>query len=95
MKYYKDINNNIFAYELDGSQDHLIKGKIAITQADVDTINAQKQVELEATDEYKVNQAKSYLASTDYKVLPDYDGDTTGILEARAEARNIIRTLGE
>ena len=95
MKYYKDINNNIFAYELDGSQDHLIKGKIAITQADVDTINAQKQVELEATDEYKVNQAKSYLTSTDYKVLPDYDGDTTGILEARAEARNIIRTLGE
>ena len=95
MKYYKDIKDNIYAYEEDGSQDHLIKGKIAITQADVDTINAQKQVELEATDEYKVNQAKSYLASTDYKVLPDYDGDTTGILEARAEARNIIRTLGE
>lgn len=95
MKYYKDISNEIFAYEEDGSQDHLIKGKIAITQAEVDTINAQKQVELEATDEYKVNQAKSYLASTDYKVLPDYDGDTTGILEARAEARNVIRTLGE
>ena len=40
----------------------------------------------------KVFKAKSYLASTDYKVLPDYDGDTTGIVEARAEARNTIRT---
>ena len=40
----------------------------------------------------KVFEAKSYLASTDYKVLPDYDGDTTGIVEARAEARNTIRT---
>ena len=24
MKYYKDENNEVFAYELDGSQDHLI-----------------------------------------------------------------------
>ena len=40
----------------------------------------------------KVSEAKVYLTSTDYKVLPDYDGNTTGIVEARAEARNIIRT---
>jgi len=24
MKYYKDLQNNIYAYELDGSQDHII-----------------------------------------------------------------------
>jgi len=24
MKYYKDLNNNVYAYEQDGSQDHLI-----------------------------------------------------------------------
>lgn len=94
MKYFKDINNNIFAYEEDGSQDHLIKGKIAITQAEVDAINIQKQAELEATNEYKVAEAKAYLVSTDYKMMPDYDGDTTGVVEARAEARTTIRTLG-
>ena len=94
MNYFKNTNNEVYAYELDGSQDHLIEGKIAITQAEVDTINAQKKAEIESTNEYKVAQAKAYLASTDYKVLPDYDGDTTGMSEARAEARVLIRTLG-
>lgn len=47
----------------------------------------------QAENERKIKEAKSYLASTDYKVLPDYDGDTTGILEARAEARALIRSL--
>ena len=27
-------------------------------------------------------------------MMPDYDGDTTGVVEARAEARTTIRTLG-
>lgn len=47
----------------------------------------------QAENEQKIEEAKQYLASTDYKVLPDYDGDTTGILEARAEARALIRSL--
>jgi len=32
MKYFKDSNGKIFAYELDGSQDHLIGDKIQITE---------------------------------------------------------------
>lgn len=50
---------------------------------------------VQLTDEDKIKEkiadSKEYLTSTDYKVLPDYDGNTTGILEARAEARAYIR----
>ena len=43
MKLYKDSNNNIHAYELDGSQDHLIGDKVSVTQAEVDAMNAAKK----------------------------------------------------
>lgn len=39
MKYYKDENNQIYAYPLDGSQDHLIGDKTKITKNVVDAIN--------------------------------------------------------
>jgi hypothetical protein len=48
---------------------------------------------IKGEDRKEIVEAKAYLTSTDYKVLPDYDGDTTGIVEARAEARNTIRSL--
>jgi len=46
MKLYKDSNNNVFAYELDGSQDSLIGDKVFITQAEADVLIAEKQAEL-------------------------------------------------
>ena len=42
MKLYKDTQNNIFAYELDGSQDHLIGDKVQITEEQADEINRVK-----------------------------------------------------
>jgi hypothetical protein len=36
MKYYKDTNNIVYAYELDGSQDHLIGDKVAMTADEVE-----------------------------------------------------------
>lgn len=60
------------------------------------TINITYNIVELTSDEIKVYQiedAKQYLNETDYKVLPDYDGDTTGIIEARAEARALIRSL--
>jgi hypothetical protein len=36
MKYYKDNLGNIFAYELDGSQDDLIGNKTQLTSAELD-----------------------------------------------------------
>jgi len=43
MKLFKDTENNVFAYELDGSQDHLIDGKTPITQEEADAINLARQ----------------------------------------------------
>ena len=42
MKLFKDGNNIIWAYEPDGSQDHLIGDKTPITQEQADAIRAQK-----------------------------------------------------
>jgi len=52
--------------------------------------NELAKIQLEAK---QIEQAKQYLQDTDYKVLPDYDGNTDGVLEARAEARALIRGL--
>jgi len=35
MKLYKDNQNNIYGYEQDGSQDHLIGEKVALTQSEI------------------------------------------------------------
>ena len=42
MKLYKDSNNNIYAYELDGSQDHLIVDKTPISAGEAEDINRSK-----------------------------------------------------
>jgi hypothetical protein len=44
MKTYKDTNNNLWAYELDGSQDHLIPSDfIQITDDEANAIRAEQQ----------------------------------------------------
>jgi len=44
MKTYKDLNNNLWGYELDGSQDHLIPSDfILITEEEADVIRAEQQ----------------------------------------------------
>jgi len=44
MKLFKDSNNTIWAFELDGSQDDLIKSDmISITKEEADVIIAQNQ----------------------------------------------------
>jgi hypothetical protein len=42
MKLFKTQDNELFAYELDGSQDHLIGDKTPITQEEADAIIASK-----------------------------------------------------
>jgi hypothetical protein len=44
MKLFKTQDNKIFAYELDGSQDHLIGDKIPITQEEANAIIANRPV---------------------------------------------------
>ena len=43
MKLFKDENDVIYAYELDGSQDHLIGDKTSITQEQADQLRSQKE----------------------------------------------------
>jgi hypothetical protein len=42
MKHYVDATGEIFAYEEDGSQDHLIGDKAFITDAAADVLRAEK-----------------------------------------------------
>lgn len=62
MKYYK-LNSEVFAYELDGSQDHLIGDKVLMTAEEVELhINppkteAQIQAEFRAERDKLINQA--------------------------------------
>ena len=44
MKIFKDLNDNLWAYELDGSQDDLIpSGYIQITDEEADAIRIEQQ----------------------------------------------------
>ncbi len=44
MKTYKDLNNNLFAYEEDGSQDYLIPTDfVLITESEAESIRLAKQ----------------------------------------------------
>ena len=94
MKFYKDNENNIFAYELDGSQDYLIGDKTPITLDEVYAMNKAKEDAYKLTAEYRVQEAQAYLDSTDYMMTADYDKDTTEVRVKRAEARVIIRNGG-
>jgi hypothetical protein len=49
MKTYKDLNNELWAYPLDGSQDHLIPANfVLITDEKADAIRAEKLAEYNA-----------------------------------------------
>ena len=93
MKYYKQ-NNEVFAYELDGSQDRLIGNKTPMTDEEVKAHINPPKTEAQILAE-KVAEAKQYLADTDYKDLPRYvpkDGEDMKVLYLkRDEAREFIR----
>lgn len=46
MKLYKNTNNEVFAYDEDGSQDHLIGDKISITKEEFNQIQLSNYQEL-------------------------------------------------
>ena len=67
MKYYRSPNSEIYAYEADGSQDHIIpEDYIAITDAEADqlrTANAQSRF---AALDYADKRRAEYPPVTDY-----------------------------
>ena len=48
-------------------------------------------VQAEEALEAKRQEARAYLASTDFKMTADYDKDTTEVKALRAEARKVLR----
>lgn len=60
MKLYKDSKNQIHAYELDGSQDHLIGDKIAITKAEADKMLAEIEEKRLAARSYSEKRRSEY-----------------------------------
>jgi hypothetical protein len=66
MKLFKDDNNQIFAYEKDGSQDHLIsENLILITQSEADLIIAENQEKEFSKLSYKTKRELEYPSITD------------------------------
>ena len=55
MKLFKDTQNNVFAYELDGSQDYLIGDKVALTQSEIDARNAKFAADAQAAKDAKAS----------------------------------------
>lgn len=67
MKYYKNKNNEMFGFELDGSQDHLItEDMTSITIEEIQAINKAKEDEHKNSIEYRLKEAKNYLVETSW-----------------------------
>ena len=56
-----------------------------IVEYDLDLVKAEQAIEA------KRQEARAYLASTDYMMTADYDKDTTEVKVLRAAARAVIR----
>jgi len=79
MKYYKNSTNEIFAYEADGSQDHIIpKDYVAITDLEADQLKtANAQSKFNALN-YAEKRRAEYPPITDY-LDAVVKGDQAGI----------------
>ena len=76
MKHFKDLQNNIYAYESDGSQDDYIKvGLVPITDVEADALRAptagqikqaernQARADLETLDRASIRDIREYIAA--------------------------------
>ena len=67
MKLFKDSNNTIWAFELDGSQDHLIKSDmVSITKEAADVITTEKKLAEFNALSYADKRLMEYPPVTDY-----------------------------
>jgi hypothetical protein len=61
MKHYKDSENNLYAYELDGSQDHLIPSHyVAVTDVEAEAIREANRLSQLSNLDYKNKRALEY-----------------------------------
>ncbi len=104
MKLYKSPNNQVYAYESDGSQDSIIPSDyVPITQEEADILIAQNEKnEFDALPSSKKkeickNTASGFLYGTDWTTIPDVaDPNQSPYLTNQAEFiawRSEIRKL--
>lgn len=89
MKYYKNTDNELFI-------DPIVKNHIGLIELTKEEFDTQLELNNKPTVEAKVNEYKSYLASTDYKMTIDYFATLTKEIQdelilKRAESRDFIR----
>lgn len=67
MKLFKDLENVIWAFEIDGSQDHLIKSDmIPVSDEEANSINQAKEENFFNNLPYTMKRAMKYPPITDY-----------------------------
>ena len=100
MKYYR-LDNEVYAYEEDGSQDYLIGDKVLMTAEEVELHVNPPKTEEQILEE-QILEARVYLTSTDYIVTKIAEaqalGEDTALLlsiyatelQQRKEARAFI-----
>ena len=72
MKYYKDNENNVYAFEADGSQDAFIPSGLApISEAEADALRYPAPTLEEKASTIR-QQRDALLSATDYRMMPDY-----------------------
>jgi len=96
MKTYKDLNNNLWAYEEDGSQDSIIPSDyVLITDAEADAIRLTLILPPTASDNKAT--ASGLLTATDWTTIADVASPINSpYLTNQAEFisyRNIIRGI--
>lgn len=95
MKYFKNINNDVYAYESDGSQDAFIKPNIIpITEQEKDILLAPTPQQLL---EIQINQAKAYLQETDFyyaRKMETGEDVPLEVVNKRIENRNFLKNNG-
>lgn len=97
MKTYKDLNNNLFAYEEDGSQDSIIPSDyVLITDAEADAIRLA--LILPPTADQNKATASALLSATDWTTIADVANPQTAnpYLANQAEFlayRNTVRNM--
>ena len=103
MKHYINNNKEIFGFELDGSQDHLITSDMSpVTLEEIQAINQAREVEVKQSLEYKINEANQYLKDTDWvndyktrhdlglEIIPE-DSSKWLIIAKREEYKTFLR----
>ena len=104
MLNYKELENNIHAFEDDVKEDFLNKkieklGLISITDEEENAIRKQKDIDNQVVEKSEYSSLKYYLSSTDWVVAKCYELELTvseqypEIYKKRVEARARINEL--